>query len=311
MQPYEPQTHLVQADQAGLTVEELAEQIAGSAGLIAARRGGAWLGQRRVEPATQPVAPGDQLTLRFPPGGHYADYVLQTAQICYEDPWLLVLDKPSGMYVAATPWDTQGTVLAALTRFLLARDGVAPPLHLAHRLDRDTSGLLLISKHPGINGPLQAAFAEGRVQKQYLGLCSGLPNWEQQHLQTGHGRSAGGRWRIYPLEEVGRILPMGGGKVKLAHTSFHVQTRLNDAALIVADLHTGRTHQIRLHLAHLGHPLLGDQRYGGPAHYQEHPLAGHMLHAATLSLRHPHTGEGLRFSSDLPAAFQQILLREG
>lgn len=299
--------HQVAPGEAGATVGELAEALAGAAGRIAAERGGAWLAGRRVADPGERAAAGATLAVRLPPAGGYAEVELGPAQIAYEDEWLLALHKAPGWYVGATPWDARGNALAALGRYLAARDGAAPPLHLAHQLDRDTSGVLLLSKAPAANAALQAAFAGGGVAKRYLCLCAGAPAWDELEVYTGHGRSAGGRWRVYPLDELGRALPAGGGRVKAARTALAVEARLPGAALVRAEPATGRTHQIRLHMAHLGHPLLGDARYGGPASYRGHELGGHMLHAGSLRLAHPVTGAPLALSSPLPAAFRSLL----
>lgn len=294
-------------DRGGASVLALAEELAGEAGRLAAERGGVWIDGRRVSDPSAPAPAGASIDLRLPPGGRYAEVELGAADIAYEDEWLVALHKAQGWYVGATPWDVYGNALAALGRYLAARDGVSPPLHLAHRLDRDTSGVLLVSKAPQANGPLQAAFAGGLVAKRYLGLCAGQPAWEALGLRTGHGRSAGGRWRVYPLEQLGRALPEGGGRVKEARTVLAVEAQLDGAALLRAEPATGRTHQIRLHAAHAGHPLLGDARYGGPGEYGEQPLAGHMLHAAALGLAHPISGEHLELSSPLPELFLRLL----
>lgn len=298
--------HVVAPGEAGATVASLAEALAGEAGRIAAERGGAWVdGRRARDPGERPGA-GSMLTLRLPPAGGYAEVDLRPAHIAYEDEWLMALHKEAGWYVGPTPWDVVGNLLAALGRYLAARDGAAPPLHLAHRLDRDTSGVLLVSKAPAANAALQAAFAGGGVAKRYLCLCAGAPDWETLEVRTGHGRSAGGRWRVYPLEEVGHALPAGGGRVKEARTRLALEARLEGAALVRAEPATGRTHQIRLHMAHVGHPLLGDVRYGGPASHGGHELGGHMLHAASLRLAHPVTGAPLALASPAPEAFQSL-----
>ncbi|HMQ31565.1 MAG TPA: RluA family pseudouridine synthase [Chloroflexaceae bacterium] len=298
---------LIGPEEAGATVGELAEVLAGPAGRLAAGRGGAWLDGRRVLDPGERVGAGAALSLRLPPAAGYAELELAPADLLYEDEWLVAVRKAQGWYVAATPWDAAGNVLAALGRLLAARDGAAPPLHLAHRLDRDTSGVLLISKAPAANAALQAAFAGGGVAKTYLCLCMGAPAWEALGLRTGHGRAAGGRWRLYPLEELGRELPAGGGRVKEARTALFVERRLAGAALLRAEPATGRTHQIRLHAAHAGHPLLGDERYGGPAIFGGRALPGHMLHAAALRLAHPVTGAPLALSSPPPELFRGLL----
>ncbi len=299
-------SYSVAAEDVGATIDELAARLLGAAGGLAVARGGAWLDGRRVGHGEERPAAGARLELRHPPQGGYRDVSLAPADIAYEDAWLLIVHKRAGWYVGATPWDAQGNVLAALGRMLAARDGLAPPLHLAHQLDRDTSGLLLVSRHPAANAPLQAAFAGGRVAKRYLTLCAGAPP-ESGELRTGHGRAAGGRWRIYPADEVGRALPGGGGRVKEARTGYRVLRYLRGAALVEATPHTGRTHQIRLHLAYLGHPLLGDARYGGPGSYLGLELPGHMLHAAALGLDHPLGGGRIELASPAPELFDAIL----
>lgn len=269
--------------------------------------GGVWMDGHRVHDVAVPAPLGSQLAFRRPPDGHYANITLASSDILYEDDWLIALNKPAGWYTNATPWDVYGTTLAALERFLLARDGdPAPHLHLAHRLDRDTSGVLLMSRRPEANAPLQVAFASRAAQKQYLCICTGVPTETTFELRTGHGRERGGRFRVYPLEQVGDPLP-GGSRIKLAHTRFELLRTLDRAALLRAELLTGRTHQIRLHLAHSGHPLLGDTRYGGPAEYRDYTLAFHLLHAATLTLPHPHTGATLHLEAPLPEHFVRVL----
>jgi 23S rRNA pseudouridine1911/1915/1917 synthase len=297
--------HLVAEE--GLTARALAERLAGEVGAIAVARGGAWLGGRRIGDPDELLPSGASFALRLPPASGYAELELVPADIAYEDQWLVALHKAQGWYVGATPWDVVGNALAALGRLLAARDGATPYLHLVHRLDRDTSGVLLFSKDPVVNPALQAAFAARAVQKRYRCLCASVPTWGSIELRTGHGRSAGGRWRVYELADVGQALPSGGGRVREAWSSFRLERSLPGAALVGATLHTGRTHQIRLHMAHLGHPLLGDTRYGGPAEYAGRALAGHLLHAETLRMPHPATGAELLISSPLPSAFTTLL----
>lgn len=264
------------------------------------RRGGLWVDGVRTPDVAAPARPGMRLALHRPLGGMYPEVVLSPSRIIYEDADLLALDKPAGMYVEMTPWDTEGNLHAALRRMLAARDGVAPPTHLAHRLDRDTSGVLVVSKSPAINPAIQRAFVEGLVHKEYLGLCARVLADDEFELTTGHGRSAHGVFRAYPAEEIGRVLP-NGSRVKSMHTRFRVERRLADATLLRVFPLTGRTHQIRLHLALIGHPLLGDTRYGGPPAWQGMALPHHLLHAARLRMPHPGSGDPLELAAPLPA----------
>jgi len=290
----QPLMHLVQA---AVGVEIAGELFA---------HGGVWLERRRLLDPDMPAPIGAQVRLRRPPDGCYNTLTITPDDICYEDAWLLALNKRLGWYTGPTPWDTEGNMRVALHRMLTARDGVEPRLHLAHQLDRDTSGVLLCTLDPRANAPLQRAFADHTVDKTYSGICRGEPSEETYEMRTGHGRARGGCWRLYPLEQAGTELP-GGGRVRLAHTTFQVAQRLGDCAVIRAFPHTGRTHQIRLHLARWGHPLLGDTRYGGPLEFRNRMLPGHLLHAARLALRHPITGQPLEIHAPLPDLFTAII----
>ncbi|HWQ14119.1 MAG TPA: RluA family pseudouridine synthase [Roseiflexaceae bacterium] len=269
--------------------------------------GGLWLNRARVTDPSAPVAAGATVFIHRPPGGVYAEVQFDAGTILYEDADLIAVNKPAGVYVEATPWDAWNHLRGAVERFLTERtDGRGvlsapwqPALHLVHRLDRDTTGVLLLSKDPAVNPALQRAFESGAVHKEYLCLCAGEPAADAFVVETGHGRARQGLFQVYPLEEVGRELP-NGARVKLMVTRFVVERRLGDAALLRASPVTGRTHQIRLHLAHLGHPLLGDTRYGGPAAWRGRALSHHLLHAARLALPHPRTGAPLAISAPPP-----------
>jgi 23S rRNA pseudouridine1911/1915/1917 synthase len=266
--------------------------------------GGVWLDRRRVDDLAQQVGAGAQMVIHRPPSGTYARLTIQPADICYEDRWLLALNKHAGWYTTPTPWDREGNIRVALHRFVAARDGTTPAIHLAHQLDRDTSGILLCCKVRELNRPLQELFDNGQVHKHYLALCTGVPAQDELTIETGHGRGRNGRWRLYRLDEVGTRLP-NGSQVKYARTSFRVAQRRAGAALIHAVLHTGRTHQIRLHLAAMGHPLLGDVKYGGALHYQGQTLTRHLLHAVEMHLpRHPVTEEPLTIHAPPPGEFE-------
>ncbi|WP_298820882.1 RluA family pseudouridine synthase [Chloroflexus sp.] len=291
---------------AGRALGEIAAERLGDLGAQAAARGGLWIGQRRVTPDTLAL-PGETLLVRLPPARGYCDAPLTLSHIVYEDEDLLVINKPPACYVGDTPWDTRGHALAVMSRLLTARDGQAPTLHLAHQLDFGTSGLLVISKHPRANAPLQAAFSRGQVVKRYLALCSGrVPATVE--LITGHGRSAGGRWRLYDQAEIGRMLP-DGQRVKRAHTRIVLRRQYAAAALVWAIPLTGRTHQIRLHLAALGCPILGDDRYGGLMTVADVTLSHPLLHAAELTLPHPRDGQVIQLFCPPPSSFLAVASR--
>ena len=297
---------IIPADREGRTLRDIAAEALGDQ--IAAEkllaRGGLWVdGKRTQEPAAR-VQAGAELTIQLPLTGRYPDVTVAAEQILYEDDDLLALNKPAGVYVDSTPWDAEGNLHAALTRFLAARDGVTPRLHLAHRLDRDTTGVLLVSKNPAINPAIQRGFVRGTIHKEYLALCRGQPEADEFALTTGHGRTTHGFFRVYPAEHIGQML-LYGSRVKEMRTRFAVVRRLGDAALVRAFPETGRTHQIRLHLAHLGHPLIGDVKYGGPAEWRGEPITYHLLHAERLGLPHPRTRERLELVALAPEWAQQ------
>lgn len=262
--------------------------------------GGLWVDGARVRDLHMLVHAGAQVALHRPLAGVYPTVELSLADILYEDADLLAYNKPPGVYVDATPWDAEGNLHAALLRLLARRDGATFKLHLAHRLDRDTSGVLLVSKNPAINPAIQRAFLAGVVHKEYVCLCAGVPPDDDFEVLTGHGRSAHGLFRVYPAEEIGRVL-LNGSRVKSMHTRFRVERRMAGAALVRAFPLTGRTHQIRLHLAHLGYPIVGDTRYGGPEVWEGAPVPFHRLHAMRLTLPHPGTSDPLTVAAPLPA----------
>jgi 23S rRNA pseudouridine1911/1915/1917 synthase len=263
-------------------------------------RGGVWVDGVRVRDPVMRLPADATIVVQRPPDGIYRKPVVTSEMILYEDDDLIALNKPTDAYVEATPWDAEGHLRAALARFLAMRDGDAPSLHLAHRLDRDTSGVLLVSKTPDVNAALQRMFRDGAVHKTYLALCAGLPSFDEIEIETGHGRGRGGIFRVFPLEAIGRTLPQGG-TVKSMRTRFRVVRRLDDAALVRAWPLTGRTHQIRLHLAFLGHPLIGDSKYGGPSIWRGIPASHHHLHAERLELPHPRSGAPLVMVAPAPA----------
>ena len=279
-----------------LVIEALDGELDGEL-LIA--RGGLWVDGARMRDPDARARAGAEIAIHRPLAGVYPDVYAGAEQIVFEDQDLLVVNKPAGVYVDSTPWDAEGNYHAALVRFIAARDGATPRLHLAHRLDRDTTGVLLVTKNPEVNPRIQAAFIRGTVHKQYLALCAGAPDEDSFAITTGHGRGAHGLFRVYPAEEIGRVL-VNGSRVKAMRTRFQVERRADEATLLRVFPETGRTHQIRLHLAHLGHPLIGDARYGGPPEWRGVPAPYHLLHAERLALPHPRGGRQIDITIPAP-----------
>jgi 23S rRNA pseudouridine1911/1915/1917 synthase len=297
-------------DQANQSLDQVVAawaQVALEAARVLVIRGAVWVDRQRVQEPDFRLPVGAQVVIHFPPSGTYETVTLTDDDILWEDEVLLALSKRPGWHANYTPWDVWGTLPHALAEFMRTRDGVSPPLHFLHQLDRDTSGVLLVSKDSLINPELQQLFASGGMAKTYLALASGDLRDDTVELQTGHGRGKHGLFRVYSLAEVGRVLPFGKQRVRFMHTRFEVMERYGVATLVRAFPTTGRTHQIRLHLAHLGHPLVGDTRYGGPSSLADLPLPHHLLHAARLGFEHPLRNGPITISAPLPPIWLTVL----
>jgi tRNA pseudouridine32 synthase / 23S rRNA pseudouridine746 synthase len=198
--------------------------------------------------------------------------------VLYADSWLLVLSKPSGLL-------SQPGLGPELADSLISRaQGRWPEVRLVHRLDRDTSGLILLARDANAHRALSAAFAERRVRKTYLAWVSGVP-------------AARGGWIDQPLARITTrpprygVVPLACGG-KPAITRWRLLRRAKGSSLLLLQPRTGRSHQLRVHLAALGHPVLGDPLYGDPA-----AAPRLQLHAAGLQLLHPATGKPLHLRS--------------
>ncbi|MBU4612924.1 RluA family pseudouridine synthase [Achromobacter sp. GG226] len=228
---------------------------------------------------------------KFVPAGHFP--------VVYEDDAMLVIDKPSG--VAAH--GGSGVSFGVIEQLRAARPD-ARFLELAHRLDRETSGLLMVGKKRTALMGLHDALREGRTTKKYFALVQG--DWQnaRQHIRLPLLK-----WTTPSGERRVRVHETG----QRAHTIVSGQERLGEFSLVEAELKTGRTHQIRVHLASSGHPLVGDDKYGDDAVRErmarQYGFKRMFLHAHSLALAHPITGEPLAFSAPLPPACEQLLTR--
>jgi 23S rRNA pseudouridine1911/1915/1917 synthase len=207
--------------------------------------------------------------------------------IAYEDDALLIVDKPAGVVVHPAGPHRDGTLSVALAARGAAGGEPWRP-GIVHRLDRDTSGLLVVAKSEEAHRRLKAALAARRIVREYLALVEGRPPARSGTIDAPIGRDRRARTRMSIDSDTPRA----------ARTHFSVAQTLAEATLLVVRLETGRTHQIRAHLEAIGHPVCGDREYGTPGRYG---LARQFLHAARLELAQPFTGAPLAVSSPLPA----------
>lgn len=238
-------------------------------------------GRQHRDPDTL-LAAGQTLQVFWPWDGLRRYYAIDPGRIIFRDRTLLAYNKEAGIPSQQTPSDGYNNVYEGLKRLLRADRAAAPYVALHHRLDLGTSGVLLFSLDRRANRQLGAAFQQHRVHKDYLAWVEGCPTAAHGLLDWDIGRDRGAY----------RAGPPGSGKP--AQTEYWVLRGATAASLIWARPRTGRTHQIRLHLAALGHPVAGDQRYGSK-------LPGRlMLHAYRLRLTHPISGAALELTAPLP-----------
>jgi len=230
--------------------------------------------------------------------------------VVYEDARLLVLDKPAGMTVHPGAGRLSGTLVNALLHHVRDLSGVGGVLRpgIVHRLDRGTSGLMVVAKDDETHRALSAQFSSRKVEKEYLAIVHGVPRARQGTIEAAIGRDPVQRKKMSVRAPRGRP----------ARSAYTVVEALDGAALLRVRIHTGRTHQIRVHLASLGHPVAGDATYGGArtpssrspaARAALDGLARPALHAARLAFTHPATGDRLQFESPLPADLRDVLAR--
>lgn len=228
--------------------------------------------------------------------------------IAYEDQHLVVVDKPAGMVVHPAVGNITGTLVNALLHHcrgnLSGINGVARP-GIVHRIDKDTSGLLVVAKSDAAHEGLAVQFAAHTVHRRYIAVCAGHPSPGEGTIDARIGRSDADRKKM-------TVLPNNSSRGKTAITHYKVLEKLDEASVIECRLETGRTHQVRVHCASIGHPLLGDPVYGRTPKplrplLERLGFARQALHAAELGFVHPLTGENIRFRSELPADMVELI----
>ena len=231
-------------------------------------------------------------------------------RIVYEDSRILVVDKPAGLVVHPGAGSVAGTLVNALLHHVRDLSGIGGVLRpgIVHRLDRGTSGLMVVAKDDEAHRALAGQFADRGVEKEYLALVLGAPSRREGTIDAAIGRHPVDRKRM-------SVRPKGG---RAARSTYRVVEVFAGAALLRVRIHTGRTHQIRVHLASLGHPVAGDATYGGTRVAPSRGAAARealatldrpALHAARLAFDHPGTGERLVFESPVPADIRGVVER--
>ncbi|MEW5926203.1 MAG: RluA family pseudouridine synthase [Gemmatimonadota bacterium] len=252
------------------------------------------LNGRRTTPAAR-VRAGDVVAAATDPEGapSVEPWPLEL-RVVAEDDEVLVLDKPAGVLVHPVLRGQTGTLANAVAHRDLLR-GIRARVHPVHRLDRDTSGLVLFARTPLAHRRLDEQLREHALRREYLALVHGRVPGDAGTIDAPLGRD--------PAEPARRAVRADGAP---ARTRFRVLESFADATLLRLELETGRTHQVRVHLRHLGHPVLGDPVYGpgGPR-----PIARQALHAFRLSLLHPATGAPAAFESPLPPDMAELAER--
>ena len=306
-------TRTVRAEESGERLDSAVANVAGVTRSAAGRLIGDGFvtvsGQTRDK--NYRLRAGDILEI-CPPPAKECEAVAQEIplDIVYEDADLIVINKPVGMVVHPAAGNPDGTLVNALLwhcgESLSGIGGVLRP-GIVHRIDKDTSGLLVVAKNDEAHLGLSAQLSGHRISRVYYAIAVGNLPEDSGTVDAPIGRHPVDRKKM-------AVLTAAGAHAKNAVTHWNVVARGEGDGtrftLLRCELETGRTHQIRVHLASLGHPLLGDPLYGGDrTRFQSHHrdlIPGQILHAACLTFTHPRTGEQVRFECPLPANFQKL-----
>lgn len=241
------------------------------------------------------VKPGDTVALITDKSEAVKQKLKSRLDIIFEDETILVISKPSGLLTIATERENEKTAYAYVHQYLKTKDPRNPkPVYIVHRLDQDASGLLVFAKTLDAKMFLQENWHE--FEKHYFAVTHGSPAKKSGTIESW--LSEGPTLKIYSSPK-----ETHGSKYSVTH--YEVQTSSKENALLLVKLETGRKHQIRVHLASLGHPILGDEKYGGKENEKRSKRLA--LHSCYLLIRHPKTGKIISFESPLPPEFKTLL----
>jgi 23S rRNA pseudouridine1911/1915/1917 synthase len=316
----EPQEFLVTEAEAGKRLDALlAERFAYHSRMNLRRAihaGGTRVDGRSVRSAFR-VRPGQRVVVHLPPmpreGPIPEDIPLE---ILYEDEHLAAINKPPAMVVHPGRGHWKGTLTAALAHHFRSLSDVGGPVRpgVVHRLDRDTTGVIVVAKSNRAHFELAQQFEERVTEKEYMAIVVGAPEYDRDMIDLPIG--------IHPYQREKMAIRVNHESSKPAKTFYEVVERFSGFALVRAMPKTGRTHQIRVHLSHLGYPVLCDKQYGGRSRITRGELARdlssdplsepplldrHALHAFRLTISHPMSGESLTFEAPLPADMTETL----
>lgn len=252
--------------------------------------------------ASYRVREGDRIDLQIPPPAPLELIPEEVPlDVLYEDDVLLVINKEAGMVVHPAPGHDRGTLVHALLHHCRALPGIGGRERpgIVHRLDKETSGVLVVAKTDQAHQRLSKQFKQHTIDRRYLTIVSGKVAKNSGKIQLSIGRDRIDRKKISART----------ARPREAETHYVVRERFRIATLLEVYPQTGRTHQIRVHMAHLGHPVVGDKIYGGrTARMFEINVERQMLHAERLGFVHPTTGEPMIFTASMPADMQALLL---
>lgn len=239
---------------------------------------------------------GDKVTLIIEEDNDISNDILPqdiSLRVVYEDEELLVIDKPPLLLVHPTPNHPEGT-LANGVAFHFQKQNINAPVRLVSRLDRDTSGLVLIAKSSIAHSKLAGQMEKKEVRKKYLAIVEGIPQMVKGTIDVPIGKD--------DRDQILRVVrPDGLPSI----TEYSIKETFGEYSLLELELKTGRTHQIRVHLQYIGHPILGDSLYGRRSHL----ISRQALHAHRLSLRHPLTEELIELESPLPEDMKMLVVK--